>query len=1484
MNELLADAPKIDGRTMADLLDYFMQLAPDINYYDNNLHISDWQPFFKNSLPFLLASIVKIKTDVVNEKFNFYNSLVKKNPSQAGLQLNLFYTYYNTFRKINDLYLQLKGSGLPFELFVEKLIKNKLKQSFIKFISIANAAVQYYCVKKIDFSEIVNNDVWGVQQKNLFATDESFLKENTNRQRLLALQSELSGLFPVLLEALKTLPVAAEMDLQTSLKPLKEDLQKKHEPHLALIFVFINMFQKLQNDLNSFTRKHLDFFYQDILQIKPQGAAPDKANILFQLQNQVQKYLLKKDTLVKDGKDNNKAEILFSLDDDIVVNKTQVADVRTLFLNNTVVQETNYLEGVYVAKDATKADGIDKEFKDDASFPTVGGKRSKYIAPGTDFFKPYAHARLGFIFASPVLLLNEGRRIVNITIACQLFDPTIDNPDGQVCESNDDINEYPKVYSTQTIFKKVQRLFRKYFVYISMDLINQAAAKGISRITVQLLKDKFLLDTTKTICGQTENIYLQEEAVMWEDWWSNYYSTVDPLEKTVIDELFAKQRVFKILFSGAKDWIEPSQIKRMRFTPLTINGTKMTFAIKMKVIIKVDKPSVTFYNKDNLKEDLNTTQPLVKIELNDQIKIKRGFELKATSCCLNRPVDNSKLPLSFYYFFRNLKVIESTDKNIFNKIFNTGIDVKVCGLKNFIVQNDESVQDVNSPMYPFGTTPKLNANFYIGCEEIFLKKWTSIWVDLNWKDLPPVSSLPAPLGGTRFRAYYNGYQDHFASGDANIVLDEKFHMQIAVLQDGEWVQWKYIEDCTGGSNPAKCQLFQDMPSSYECDEDQNYLYQFQIDRNTDFLPVLPYTSEKLVFKGIKRYDTDTRQSFFRLTLKCQDFQHDRYPFILARQMSALGRLPAILDGAVYFGINSAGDYKVLDINSLFSDIIYASKLVNDPAFNNPTISGNPGRLKTVHDELDGKTNTDNITDNLLHAFQDDIVSPPNPPAPTPSPFDTMKEALDKVFGILGIQQGNIEGTLNKGVVIPNQPWAPIISNMSLDYKASATLEDIDFIHLYPYDGTYMYKEIQLQPTLFPTICDEGTLFLGLKDLIPGENLNILFQLAEATSDSESDPQDVYWHYLFNNTWQPLRNKFEVLNDGTDNLTTSGIIKFSLPENISADNTVMPKSLYWIKASIPKNSSDVSETIGISAQAISVTFTNDDANDKLRLTTPLQKGSIAKLQIADANIKEVNQPYETFGGAVPEVQSQYYVRVSELLRHKGRAIQKFDYERLILQAFPQLFKAKCINHSFALNGQQYINDFPFAPGYVLLAVIPDLNKLKAGNSMQPKVPVSILKKIKEYVQKRTSPFVRFRAMNPRYESIYFSLTVKLLPGKDRNYYKEQLTKDLKEFMAPWSVGDYYKLTFGQCVNRSDIIQFLETRDYIDYVLELKMLREDDLANECDEPLEICPATPRSILIAGDVDVCVLADTECEQWSKDKCAHQPILLNDYCVKDK
>ena len=1507
MNELLAGAPPIDGRTLADLLDQFRRLAPGINYYDANLQLSDWTPFFRDSLPFLLAAIVREKTTVMEDKFRSYDRLIRKSPSPDGLQLNLFYVYYHIFRKVNNWHTRLKDSGLPTELLLAKLIKNRLRSALLLFVPIANAASRYYCIRKIDFTSIVENEAWGLQQSDLLKVDTDFLQLNTERGQLLALQHTLAGLFPSLLEGLKALPMSAEKDLPASLTPPDDDLQKKHAPHLALIFVFLRMFQQLQQDLNGFTRKHLDFFYQQVLQLRPQDAVPDKANIVLQLQNQVDQYLLGKGLLVKDGKDNNKAEVLFSLDDDIVVNRTQVSDIRTLFLDNRTVYEQTYIAGVYMAPNATLADGVSQPFKGDpSSYPTLGAENSKYMAPGTNFYQPYPDARLGLVLASPVLLLNEGLRTVTITLNCRLKDncaagPSATPPPPDPCcpggaGNGADPETFPAFIPTDKLYGPVRDALAGTFIYITENLIQAAGRKGITQDIMKAIRSNYLVDCKTSVCCTQEVFYKQQTMVaipdtFWPDYnlnkaagqfWTDYFwkgITTDLGTQKILSATFPARKGFLVQFSGEKTWLAPAfdqNINDLTFVMDPALSSTGTFTFTVTATIRPDQPAITFYNAQTLLEDLNTTLPLVKLQLDDGVKVPLdptlqgilGLPDTASDCCLDRPADLACKEISLYNFFRNVVIDDTT------------IDVQVCGMKQFIVQNDESVQDVNGLVYAFGTRPRLDSNFYIGSEEIFMKQWSEVRVNVNWKDLP-----------ADFDQYYQGYQMQYLDGaiwkNIGEIKKENFLVEFSFLQDGNWYFKPDTQPCSidGKSYsqlfPALPALPADLGTCFTALADFTMLYSHQYEvQNTDFQdtggqPMPSPALENYVFKGIKQLDASTRACFLRMSLKCQDFQHEQYPFVLARQMAAAGKLPDLVAGAVYFGIDPVTGYEVLDLSKLFNDVINSANISDQTL---PTVED---VWNKIHEALG--VPPDNFPDNLAKvtavAFSIEQPISVNFVPPPVQNYASLKDAEEHLNSLLDDMRSRVQNFTNSGAVIPKEPYTPVISGMSLDYQAGAKAADITLIHLYPYTGTYKQVELRLNPPLLPTFCDEGNLFLGLKDLVPGENLNLLFQLAEATSDSETDPQDVYWYYLVNNGWQPLRNKFEVLDDTTDNLTTSGIVKFSLPANIAADNTIMPKGLYWLRAGVSMNSVGVSESLAILPQAISVTFTNDPANDKLRLANPLPAGSISKLETADANIKSVNQPYDGFGGAVPELQSQYYVRVSELLRHKGRAIQKFDYERLVLQNFPQLFKAKCVNHSFSLNAHLYMNDFPFSPGYVQVAVIPDLNKLKAANSFQPRTPVSLLEQIEKFLQGRSSPFVRIRAMNPRYEAVHFCITVKLLAGKDPTFFKNQLAADIREFMAPWVVGDYYKLSFGQCVSRSDILQFLETRDYIDYILKLQMIRDDDKSDPCKEPMEICPATPRSILIAGDVEVCVMPNDSCEQWGEGDC-NDAVQLNDYC----
>lgn len=1498
MDELLSEAVKIDSRKMADLLDYFVQLARHINYYDLQLNIGDWQPFFKRSTPFTLAAMIRYPLAEIEDNYCIYTTHFRKKPAVAGLQLISRFIYHHFIERINNWHLVVKDSSLPIATLIEQLVRDKLQQPVKDFITYANAASGEYKIPRFNFHALSENRIWNIDLPDLYSVDTSYTQGTTGQvQQMNALYERFTAIFPALVEHVRSLANEAEKSLDLSLVHTREEFKEKHPPHLGLLFAFLSIFQQLRDDLNQFTRRHLDFFYKEILHFKSGPAIPDQAHVLVELQQQLKKYMLKKGLLLKGGKDDKKQEILFGLDDEILANKTLLSEKRTLFLDNKTTFAQTYVEGVYMAPNASMADGDKKEFEDEDKkyFPTLGARDSKYTDPETNLVKPYPNARLGFILASPVLYLQGGTRKVKIKLSCKL-DDSICNMLGDeiIAAGSNCCNDgkpkgkqerppYPPFYLASKFYDQVNAALAETYYYLSEDILKEAQKKGISKEFIESLRQEFgLLKHDKAIC------YCPIEKKRFDNFLrqQNPCNPLSPEELDMLEGLVKPVKVLNLQFSGEKKWIEPSSID-IKLVPGSMN-TPGLFELDIQATLLPELEPVTFYDKEKLGEDFNTTLPLVKIELDDRIKMEAVLDDLVTppdaddsccrqspGCCVIIPEEKGKSRrVSFYHFFRNV--------TLENNISSSRIDVEVCGLKKFIVQNQQSPQDVNAPIYAFGVNPKVDSYFLVGSEEIFLKRWTGLWMNVKWKD------LPADL-----TEYYNGYQSEYRLNNIvkkEEVLSKNFLASFSVLRDGKWFDRLGNTQCSidninydplfpPGSDLAMC-----FGSQASFDAEYSHQYKFIPGQFQGFPQP---AKEKPVYKGLKRWEVDTRCCFLKMTLKCQDFQHEKYSIVLARQLAAEAKLPNLVEGAVYYGLDIGEQFSVIDINKIFKDIedAFAEAGLVKPD------------LETLIEKIIEKVDDGSLDLNITvdDAIWQAIFHKNAPTFPLGADENELGDSIlyenfMKLFNLLKKNAELIADFKARGVVIPKVPYTPIISNISLDYTATCDINEIDLIHLYPYTGTYHKQEMDLNPSLFARFCDEGTLFLGLKELVPGDNLNILFQLAEATADSESEKEPVNWHYLDSNTWKPLRTGFEVIDDATENLTTSGIVKFALPSNMTRENTVMPKDLYWIKASIAKNSKAVSETIGIHPQAIKVSFVPDPLNDTARLAKALPKNSISKLHQADPAVSGIAQPYEAFGGRVPEGDGHFYTRVSELLRHKGRAIQPWDYERMVLEAFPQLFKAKCISHSFALDAHVYKNDFPYAPGYIVLAVIPDLFKLKAGYSFEPKVPASILEKIETYFRTRTSPFVRLRAMNPRYEKIHFCIRVQLFKGKDENYYKEKLKQDLREYLAPWSVGVFHKLTFGECVYRSDITRFLESTGYVDFVTDLRMWHEPASAGQ--EISVICPDTARSILVAGDIEVCIEericeqpgSYTSCDGTTIDRCGNEPRLLADYCKQTR
>jgi hypothetical protein len=364
------------------------------------------------------------------------------------------------------------------------------------------------------------------------------------------------------------------------------------------------------------------------------------------------------------------------------------------------------------------------------------------------------------------------------------------------------------------------------------------------------------------------------------------------------------------------------------------------------------------------------------------------------------------------------------------------------------------------------------------------------------------------------------------------------------------------------------------------------------------------------------------------------------------------------------------------------------------------------------------------------------------------------------------------------------------------------------------------------------IQEEGQLFIGVQNLQPLQTLSLLFQFADGSAiDEDGNPPVINWSYLIYNEWRPLKPE-NLLSDSTYGFQTTGIVKLDVPGDANSNHTIITDGLYWFCASVTANSKCIPQLIDVVAQATEVQF-YDQGNSQQHFDNALPAGTISKLSVAVAEVSKVQQPFASFDGKHKEVGKEYYTRVSERLRHKGRAVTSWDYEHLVLDRFPNVFKVKCVTNTDPgclcrkpVTHREKLGKINCcgpvsATGNVLIVPVPNLKNDNAANPLQPKTSRLTLIEIVNYLSKLTSPFVKVHARNPVYEQVIVFFRVKFLSGVDKGYYLKKLNDEIVQYLTPWAFDQTIEADFGQKIYASAVINFIEQRPYVDFITDFLM---------------------------------------------------------------
>ncbi|MFN7820742.1 MAG: hypothetical protein ACK5Q7_14290 [Cyanobacteriota bacterium] len=351
------------------------------------------------------------------------------------------------------------------------------------------------------------------------------------------------------------------------------------------------------------------------------------------------------------------------------------------------------------------------------------------------------------------------------------------------------------------------------------------------------------------------------------------------------------------------------------------------------------------------------------------------------------------------------------------------------------------------------------------------------------------------------------------------------------------------------------------------------------------------------------------------------------------------------------------------------------------------------------------------------------------------------------------------------------------------------------------------------PELLPSHPHPGELWLELEGARPGLPVSLAFELAAGSARGARPTPAVLWEVRQGWQWRPL----PVREDGTAGLLQSGLLRFSLPEEA-------PERL-WIRACLRGPLEAYATLLAIQSQAVEAEAMPPSAEDGEEepaeaaggaIPQPLAPHSVTALEEIPPGIAAIHQPFSSRLGRTAETEAALWMRAAERLRHKGRALAGWDYERLLWEAFAsQLHTVVC---QPAREGQP-----------LTVVVVPNLREQVPRNLYAPGAPADLLAAMEQHLRQRcpaeAAPVVR----NATYMHVMAQLWVCLREGVDPAHAERELRQAVLRVLSPWCFDASAEVHLGGEVRVSDVAVAIDALPFVAYLERLRLFLVDPSGN-------------------------------------------------------
>jgi len=238
------------------------------------------------------------------------------------------------------------------------------------------------------------------------------------------------------------------------------------------------------------------------------------------------------------------------------------------------------------------------------------------------------------------------------------------------------------------------------------------------------------------------------------------------------------------------------------------------------------------------------------------------------------------------------------------------------------------------------------------------------------------------------------------------------------------------------------------------------------------------------------------------------------------------------------------------------------------------------------------------------------------------------------------------------------------------------------------------------------------------------------------------------------------------------------------------------------------------------------------------TGNVRSGAISELQTPYAYVARVLNRQAARGGLDPETLEQAIFRARGLLRSRYRAVTPDDYEQLVLNQFPEIARALCMQTALAggrsgspTPGQVYVLVIPALPAEEAETYIP-LGHLGLSDELR--------QRIEGYLGERRLLTTTLQVRAASYKRVRVQAQVVARPGTDEQRLASKIVAALQRFINPLRGGPEGKgWPFGRELYLSDLYVCIQNVEGLLYVQDVQMFTVDeaDTPHRIDRKLDL-----------------------------------------------